>query len=170
MKLSGYDGQCVRILDRFGDEFDGVCTYNGAEYDEHEFGRAEESLQIESFLFYKSDFKSVRVLEDEGGEYGRFRDPYGKLEELTVADGTDAILDALDSDEPEHVQRLLRCLRAHLTSPDPVSPDAASSAIVPDASPSATLDREVLRTALKPLLTAPDPATKTEAENLLVLL
>ena len=154
MKLSGYDGQCVRILDRFGDEFDGVCTYNGAEYDEHEFGA----------------FRRVRVLEDEGGEYGRFRDPDGKLEELTVADGTDAILDALDSDEPEHVQRLLRCLRAHLTSPDPVSPDAASSAIVPDASPSATLDREVLRTALKPLLTAPDPATKTEAENLLVLL
>ena len=164
MKLSGYDGRCVRILDRFGDTFDGVCTYNGAEYDEHEFGRAEESLQIESFLFYKSDIESVRVLEDEGGAFGRFRDPYGKLEELTVADGMDAIRDALESDEPEHVRRLLRCLRAHLASSDTL-PETSS-----DASPSITLDRAALRTALEPLLTASDPATKTEAESTLALL
>ena len=52
MNLREYDGQCVRIIDNRGDAFDGICSYNNEEYSEHEFGRAEECLQIENLLFY----------------------------------------------------------------------------------------------------------------------
>ncbi len=53
MNLHDYDDRCVRIIDNNSDIFDGICIYNNAEYDEHEFGRNEESLQICNFLFYK---------------------------------------------------------------------------------------------------------------------
>ena len=49
--LKKYDGLCVRIIDSNGDAFDGICCHNSEEYDEHEYGRCEESLQIENFLF-----------------------------------------------------------------------------------------------------------------------
>ena len=114
MELRKYDGQCVRIIDRNGDAFDGICNYNNEDYDEHEFGRAEESLEIENFLFYRSDIQTIKSLENRNGLYGRFLNPYGKLEELTVEDGIDSIREVLFSEEKEHVCRLLRCLDNHL--------------------------------------------------------
>ena len=114
MNLREYDGKCVRIIDCSGDTFDGICSYNGEEYNEHEFGRAEECLQIENFLFYRSNIQSIKSLENRNGLYGKFLDPYGKLEEMTVEDGIDSIRDALSSEEPEHVRRLLRCLDKNL--------------------------------------------------------
>ena len=114
MGLREYDGQCVRIIDNRGDAFDGICSYNSEEYSEHEFGRAEECLQIENLLFYRSDIQSIKSLENRNGLYEKFLDPYGKLEEMTVKDGIDSIQDVLFSEEPEHVRRLLRCLDKHL--------------------------------------------------------
>ena len=46
MKLKKYDNKCVRILDIFGNEYEGNCVYNDREYNYHEFGRDEECLQI----------------------------------------------------------------------------------------------------------------------------
>ena len=112
MNLADFDGKCVRITDVRGDHFDGICAFNGAEYCEHEFGVREAALEIMDTLFFAGDIESVEELTDEGGEYGCFRDPYGKLEELVVEDGADAICDALDFDgaHPLHAARLLRAL------------------------------------------------------------
>lgn len=114
MDLSLFDGKCVRITDTSGDAYDGICSYNSDEYDYHEFGRDEDGLQIEFFLFYRSDISSVESLEDHEGPYGRFLDPYGKLEETAVEDGFDIIEDVLFSEENEHVVRMLNCLDKYL--------------------------------------------------------
>lgn len=112
--LRDYDGQCVRLTELGGEAFDGVCAYSGPEYNEHEYGRGEAALQIERLLFYEGDIASLKRLEDRGGPYGRFRDAYGNLEERTVACGADLVEEALESEQPEHVLRLLRCLERHL--------------------------------------------------------
>ena len=115
MRLSEFDGQCVRIVDNSGDVFEGICTHNNADYNEHEFGRHEEGLELLNFQFFKSDIREVTCLEDHQGPYGKFSAPYGKLEELTVEEGIDNIEDVLlYSEEHEHVYRLLLCLEDHL--------------------------------------------------------
>ncbi len=111
--LKKYDGLCVRIIDSNGDAFDGICCHNSDEYDEHEYGRCEESLQIENYLFYERDIKEIQSLEENSGPHGRFLDPYGKLEIMTVEDGIDSIEDVLFSEEDEHVIRLLNCLEEY---------------------------------------------------------
>ncbi|MBQ8957907.1 MAG: hypothetical protein IJ057_05330 [Bacteroidales bacterium] len=113
VRLKSFDNQCVRITDSDGCFFDGICSYNNADYNEHEFGRREGSLQIVNFLFYESDIKSIESLEEHTGPYGKFLDPFGKLEEMNVEDGLDSILDVLYCEENEHVLRMLRCLDYH---------------------------------------------------------
>jgi hypothetical protein len=110
MNLKRFDGQCVRIIDLDGIAFDGYCSYYHSEYNEHEFGRAEESLEIVNFVFFKSDIKAIKSLEGHTGPYGKFSAPFGTLEELNVQDGLNSILDVLDCEESEHVIRMLRCL------------------------------------------------------------
>lgn len=110
MKLRMYDGRHVRIVDRRGDAFEGVCSYNGPEYNEHEFGRAEDALEIADFLFFRSEIKELTSLEDHAGPFGKYTAPYGKIEELTVEYGADSIREMLFSEEPEQVCRLLCCL------------------------------------------------------------
>ena len=112
--LKKFDGKCVRIIDSSGDAFDGICYHNSEEYDEHEYGRCEESLQIENFVFFDRDIKEIQILEDNSGSYGKFLDPYGKLEIMTVEDGIDSIEEVLFSEEDEHVIRLLNCLEEYL--------------------------------------------------------
>ena len=114
MDIRKYDGQCVRIKDFSGEVFEGICSYNNPEYDEHEFGRNEECLEILSFLFFKSDIDEIESLEGHDGPYGKFSGPYGKLEEMTVQDGIDSIEDALFCEENEHIIRMLRCLNYYL--------------------------------------------------------
>ena len=150
--LKQYDGQCVRIHDRYGGVFDGICRYNDAEYDRGEWGRNEDGLQIESFLFFQSDIRSVESLEGHDGPYGKFLDPFGKLEELTVEDGIGSIRDVLFSEEKEHVLRLLNCLERYL---DPeFGKDLPCADEIPDAL------RELIRCD-------PDPAVREKAEGLL---
>ena len=114
MDLKQYDGKCVRIIDAEGNVFDGICRYDYAEYNEAEWGRNEDCLRIEGFLFFQGDIQSVESLEEHEGPYGRFLDPYGKLEEMTVEDDMDSIRDLLFSEENEHVMRLLNCLDKYL--------------------------------------------------------
>ncbi len=113
--LYKYDGRHIRLTDEFGDSYEGMATHDNEEYCEHEFGRAEEALEILGCLFYKSNIKKIELLEDHNGEYGKFTGPYGTLEEWAVEDGIDRIREVLfpDFDEveaKEHVVRLLRCL------------------------------------------------------------
>ncbi len=152
MDLRRYDERCVRITTRWGEVFEGVCVYNSEEYDEHEFGRAEESLQMESFLFFRSDIKRIRSLEKHRGPWGRFDDPYGLLETLTVEDGPDSIRDGLSSEDPEFVLRLLRCLDTYL--------DPASGRDLPG--------RDEVLDALRELARLPgDGAVRAAAERLI---
>lgn len=110
MRLKQFDGQCVSITDANGDVFDGYCSYNSDEYNEHEFGRREEGLEIVNFLFYRSDIKTIESLEVHKGPYGKFLDPFGTLEEKNVQDGFDSILNVLFCGNTDHVLRMLRCL------------------------------------------------------------
>ena len=114
MRLDQFDGKCVRITDRHGDIFDGICSYNNADYDEHEFGIFEESLQIVYLVLYKSDIQSVESLEDHTGPYGKFFDPYGKLEEMAAQDGIEYITELLFCEDKVHVIRMLNCLDKYL--------------------------------------------------------
>ncbi|MBO4351803.1 MAG: hypothetical protein J6A01_12790 [Proteobacteria bacterium] len=114
MNLNQFDGKCVRITDIHGDVFDGICSYNNADYDEHEFGIFEESLQIVYVIFYRSDIQSVESLEDHTGPYGKFLDPYGKLEEMAAQDGIESITEMLFCEENVHVIRMLNCLDKYL--------------------------------------------------------
>lgn len=113
MGLREYDGMCVRIVLNEGDVYEGFCSHNSAEYGEHEFGRAEESLQILSFLIFKSEIRDVESLEGREGPYGMFSEPYGALEEMTVEEGIDAIAEVLFSEETEHICRVLCCLEKY---------------------------------------------------------
>ena len=128
MDLTRYDGLCVRVTDVDGNVFDGNCCHNSADYDFHEFGRDEESLQIESFLFYRSDIALIQVLEDRGGPYGKFLDRWGTLERMTVEEGIDMVEYALDSEDGEHVLRLLNCLEDALKAGDHGLPAGAVAA------------------------------------------
>ena len=110
MRLKQYDGQCVRIDCVDGNVYDGICSYNDKEYNEQEYGRPEECLVMVNFLFFKSDIIAIESLENHSGPYGKFLDPFGKLEEMNVQDGLNSILDFLDCEEPEHILRMLRCL------------------------------------------------------------
>ena len=114
MRLIKYDDKCVRIVTTDDEEFEGVCIHNTDEYDEQEFGRKEESLQIENVLFYKSYIKKVYSLENHNGPYGKFTQKYGKLEEITVEDGISSIEDILFSEVPEHSYRLLLYMEEHI--------------------------------------------------------
>lgn len=118
MKLSKFDGQCVQIEDNLGNLFEGYCSYNCAEYNEHEFGNDEEGLELPGMLFFKSDIRKVTSLEDHRGPFGKFTSSYGKLEETIVEDGITMIDEVLYSEEPEHIYRLLLCLEEHLKLPN----------------------------------------------------
>ena len=114
MDLRSYDGQCVRVIMDNGEIIDGICCYNNEEYNEHEFGRCDECLEFVYLLIYKSEIKSIESLENHTGPYGRFLDPYGRLEEMAAEDGIDAIVDVLFCEENEHVMRMLNCLDKYL--------------------------------------------------------
>ena len=65
MELSGFDDKRVRITTDSGETFDGVCLYDCAEYCLHEFGREEDALEIDGWLFYASEIQSVTALSEQ---------------------------------------------------------------------------------------------------------
>lgn len=114
MKLSQFDGKCVRLTDDLGNVFEGICCYNGKEYNEHEFGRAEDGVQIGFMLIYRSQIKKIESLEKHHGPYGHFSAPYGALEEIAVEDGLDMIDEVFLSEEEIHTLRLMTCIEQYL--------------------------------------------------------
>ena len=66
MSLSKYDGKYVRIVAADGAVFDGECSWCPAEYCRDEYGRDEEALQIDDWLFFESTLLSVSVTEPDG--------------------------------------------------------------------------------------------------------
>lgn len=111
MNLARYHDKPVRIVDVDGADFEGVAQYDSAEYCEIELGHAEEALEIENWVFYRKDILAVELLTGDG-ENGPFSAPYGRIERCNLEDGEDAVEDELQSDEPVHALRMLRCLEA----------------------------------------------------------
>ena len=117
MRLREPDGRCVRITDCFGAEFEGICEYLGAEHSRHEYGLDRDALRIGSFLFSRRIIRKAESLEGHDGPWGRFSGPYGRIEELIAEDGADSVVEALGSEDPDLVIRLLRCLADRQVSP-----------------------------------------------------
>jgi len=63
--LSRWDGKLVRITDKWGDVFEGECTWCSADYCEHEFGRADEALQIDDWLFFAGTVRRVEPIAEK---------------------------------------------------------------------------------------------------------
>ena len=100
MKLRKYDNKLVRIKCIDGNEYEGLCCHNSADYDYHEFGRDEDSLQMVCFIFYKSDIIDIKIID-------KFSDKYGTLEKEIYESGIDFIDEVFESEEDEHIIRLL---------------------------------------------------------------
>ena len=108
MNLSKYDNKCIQLTDFKDDIYEGYCRHNSKDYTYHEFGVEEESVQITCVLFYKSQIKKIKSLENNRGLYGKFTSKYGKLEEVIVEGGADLVEEILDSEEEEHLLRTIK--------------------------------------------------------------
>ena len=61
--LRELDGQWVRLTHCDGLMFEGQCELDDADYCLHEYGRAEDALNIDNWLFYGSDIQKAKVIE-----------------------------------------------------------------------------------------------------------
>jgi len=104
MNLKKYDNKCVRIIDTDDNIFEGNCIFNSKEYNEHEYGMNEDSLQILNISFYKSYIKSIEILKELR------KDEYTMLEELIVNSDKDFLDDALDMCNEIEKERLMLCI------------------------------------------------------------
>ena len=102
MNLVKYDDKLVRITDTDNNQYEGICYYNNKEFNECEYGTNEESLDITCIKFYKSNIKKVEIID-------KFSKDYDNLEELIVKD-IDLIDEVFESEEDEHIYRLLLCI------------------------------------------------------------
>ena len=109
MGLSDYDDKCVRIILEDGSVFEGACLYQDAEFNEAEIGRAKDCLAISGWLFFEDDIEKIDLIDEDHPFLG----DYGRIEEETLSDGIDYVKDALFSEEPRNVYRLLRYLEDH---------------------------------------------------------
>lgn len=65
MRLSELDDKTVRIITIDGKIFEGECTYDSAEYCEMEYGRDEEALRIDHYVFYAGDIADAKEIEEK---------------------------------------------------------------------------------------------------------
>ena len=97
--FSRYNDKCLRITTEDGSVFTGAAEALPSGYGLHEFGRAEESLQIGDVILFKSDIKTIEVLPDIGSggiRPGQFDGMMGNLLE-----GPYWIADILPEQVPE---------------------------------------------------------------------
>ncbi len=64
VELSAYNGKTVRITLETGEIFDGVSLYFDAEYMLAEYGREEDALQLDDWIFYQSEIADTALLPD----------------------------------------------------------------------------------------------------------
>ena len=57
------DGQYVRLTYCDDQVFEGLCELDDREYCLHEYGREEDALNIDNWLFYGSDIRKAEVIE-----------------------------------------------------------------------------------------------------------
>ncbi len=62
MKLSRFDEKRVRILLKTGEVLEGEALYNVPEYSLYLVNREEESLEIDHWVVFGDEIKSITVL------------------------------------------------------------------------------------------------------------
>lgn len=65
MDLFAYDNKKIRVHLFDGEVLEGPAIHNVADYNEHEYGVNEEGLELNHFLVYKSQIRSIELLEQE---------------------------------------------------------------------------------------------------------
>lgn len=103
MDLRKYDEKYVRIEDGLGAIYEGVARYDSRDYNFHEYGKDEESIQMSHTIFFKSFIKKIDIIDS-------FSDKYGLLEESLIESGMDMVDEVLDSEEDISITRLLFCI------------------------------------------------------------
>ena len=103
MNLVKYHGKLVRITDVDHHQYEGICSHSNEAFNECEYGIGEESLDILCIKFYKFDIKKVEIIN-------HFSKEYGELEESIVESGEDLIEEVFESEENEHIYRVLKCI------------------------------------------------------------
>ena len=61
--LQKLDGRYVRLTHSDGLVFEGLCRLDDAEYCLHEYGREEDALNIDNWIFYADDIRSAEIAE-----------------------------------------------------------------------------------------------------------
>ena len=61
--LKQLDGRWIRLTHFDGLLFEGLCRLDDEEYCLHEYGRAEDALNIDNWLFYFSDIQRAEAVE-----------------------------------------------------------------------------------------------------------
>jgi hypothetical protein len=103
MDLRKYDDKLVRIEDGLGDIYEGVARHDSRDYNFHEYGKDEESIQMSHTIFFKSFIKKIDIIDS-------FSDKYGLLEESLIESGMDMVDEVLTSEEDISITRLLFCI------------------------------------------------------------
>ena len=103
MDLRKYDDKLVRIEDVLGDIYEGVARHDSRDYNFHEYGKDEESIQMSHTIFFKSFIKKIDIIDS-------FSDRYGLLEESLIESGMDMVDEVLTSEEDISITRLLFCI------------------------------------------------------------
>ncbi|MBP3891592.1 MAG: hypothetical protein J6D29_05410 [Solobacterium sp.] len=113
MNLKEFDQQCVRITTTDGEVYEGIVSFDSAEYVYHEYGRKEEALRMTPLLFYKRDIANIKSLEEVNGPYGHYSEKYGLFEKKCFDWGTDLIEEVLDCEDDIQIYRMLLYMDDH---------------------------------------------------------
>ena len=101
--LTKYDNRFIRLVDGLGDIYEGVAHYDSRDYNFHEYGKDEESIQMSHTIFFKFVIKTIEIIDS-------FSDKYGLLEESLLESGMDMVDEVLTSEEDISITRLLFCI------------------------------------------------------------
>lgn len=109
MNLIKYDNKCIRLVDGLGDVYEGIARHDSRDYNFHEYGKDEESIQMSHTIFFKSFIKKIEIIDS-------FSDKYGLLEESLIESGMDMVDEVLTSEDDISINRLLLCLEDKIKS------------------------------------------------------
>ena len=109
MNLIKYDNKCIRLVDGLGDVYEGIARYDSRDYNFHEYGKDEESIQMSHTIFFKSFINKIDIIDS-------FSDKYGLLEESLIESGMDMVDVVLTSEDDISINRLLSCLEDKINS------------------------------------------------------
>ena len=109
MNLKRYDNKFIRLVDGLGDIYEGVARHDSRDYNFHEYGKDEESIQMSHTIFFKSFIKKIDIIDS-------FSDKYGLLEESLIESGMDMVDEVLTSEDDISINRLLLCLEDKIKS------------------------------------------------------